>query len=153
MIINWYSSNIDLNNLSRRLRTGYALWLAESERDRQPSLNQMQSSSYFADLAPYVLTMENQGDAEAPAYVLLSAGPKVTQLFGRELAARRVEEVFEETGQSLISEVLQELRTARKPVYCRVTGSPVVAKDVEVIVIPLQHDDAAKELVLAVYDY
>ena len=153
MITNWYSTNIDLNHLSRRLRSTYALWVAESGPDNLPSLEQVRSSALYEELSPFTLVVENQGDATLPKYVFLTAGSKIIELFGRELAAQRVEDVFLEAGQILIEDVFAELRTELSPVHCSVTGSPVVSKDIEVIVMPLRHDDAAKELALAVYDF
>ncbi len=153
MIINWYSTNIDLGNLSQRLRTAYALWISVIEPGELPSLEQIQSSSFYEDLSPYIALTENQGDAKLPKLVRLAAGSKVVELFGADLAAQRLDEVLTEPGQSLAEELFDELRDERKPIHFSVSGSPDISKDVEAIVMPLLHDDAAMELALFVYDF
>ena len=153
MIINWYSTNIDLGKLSQRLRTAYALWVSVHNPGNLPSLTQIQSSSLYEDLSPYIALDENQGDAKLPKLVRLAAGSKVVELFGANLAAQRLDEVLAESGQTLAEEVFDELRNERKPVHFGVSGSPVISKDVEGIVMPLLHDDEAKELALLVYDF
>ena len=153
MITNWYSTNIDLNHLSQRLRIAYALWIAESSPGNLPSLKQIQYSAHYEELSPYIAMIENQGDVKLPQFVILAAGSKVIELFGTELAARKIDDVFTETGRSLVEDVFDDLRNERKPVHCRVSGSPIISKDIEVMVMPLRHNNAAKELALAVYDF
>ena len=153
MITNWYSTNIDLNHISQRLRTAYALWIAESSPENLPSLKKIQSSIHYEELSPYIAMIENQGDVKLPKFVFLAAGPKVIELFGTELVAQNIDDVFTEAGRSLVEEVFDELQSERKPVLCSVSGSPIICEDVEVIVLPLWHDNAAKELALAVYDF
>ncbi len=153
MIINWYSTNIDVNHLSQRLRTAYALWVVESSPGNLLSLKQIQSSTHYEELLPYIAVVENQGDVKLPKFVFLTAGSKVIELFGTELAAQNIDDVFTEAGRSLVEEVFDELRSERKPVLCSVSGSPIISEDIEVIVMPLWNDNAAKELALAVYDF
>ena len=153
MIINWYSTNIDLGNLSQRLRTAYALWVSVCNPDNLPSLEQIQSSSLYEDLAPYIALDENQSDAKLSKLVRLAAGSKVVELYGTDLKAQRLDKVLTESGQLLAEEIFEELRNERKPVHFSVSGSPVISKDVEAIVMPLLHDDAAMELALLVYDF
>ncbi len=152
MIINWYSTHIDLGNLSQRLRTAYALWVSVIDPGNLPNLKQIQSSSFYEDLSPYIALTENQGDAELPKLVRLSAGSKVVELYGADLTGQRLDEVLTDSGQLLAEEIFDELRNQRKPVHFSVSGSPNLSKDVEAIVMPLLHDDAAMELALFVYD-
>ena len=153
MISNWYSTNIDLNHLSRRLRIAYALWIAESSPGNLPSLKRLQSSAHYQELSPYIAIVENQGNVKFPKFVFLTAGLKVVELFGKELTAQNIDHVFTESGRSLVEDVFEELRNEHKPVHCSVLGSPIISDDIEVIVMPLLHDDTARELALAVYDY
>lgn len=153
MISNWYSTNIDLNHLSQRLRIAYALWIAESSPGNLPSLKRLQSSARYQELSPYIAIVENQGNIKLPKFVFLSAGPKVAELFGKELTAENIDDVFTESGRSLVEDVFEELRNERKPVHCSVLGSPIISDDIEVIVLPLLHDNATTELALAVYDF
>ena len=153
MITNWYSTNIDLDYLSQRLRAAYALWVSASSPSKLPSLDQIQSSSVYEDLSPYIAMVEDQGDADHRTFVFSAAGSKVIELFGVDLTARRIDEVFTESGQSLAEEIFAVLRNERKPVLLSVSGSSVVSKDIEVIAMPLLRVDAATELALLVYDF
>ena len=153
MIINWYSTNIDPSKLSQRLRNAYALWVSVSGPGIFPSLEQIQSSGLYEDLSPYIAITENQGDAEHPKLVFLSVGSKVVELYGTDVSDQPLEEVLMESGQSLAEEIFDDLRNERKPVHFSVSGSPVISTDAEAVVIPLAHDDAAKELALLVYDF
>ncbi len=129
------------------------MWISVRSPGELPSLEQIQSSGLYEELSPYIALTENQGDAELPKLVRLAAGSKVVELYGADLVARRLDEVLPESGQSLAEEIFDELRDERKPVHFSVSGSPVISKDVEAIVIPLLHDDAAMELALFVYDF
>jgi hypothetical protein len=51
----------------------------------------------------------------------------------------------EETSRVLLNE--------GKPVHISVAGSEVISDDIEVIQVPLQHDDAAMYLTMLVYDF
>ncbi len=153
MITNWYSTNIDQDYLSQRLRTAYALWISVSSPGKLPSLDQIRSSSLYEDLSPYVAITEDRGDGNLRNVVFLAAGSKVVELFGADPTARRLDEVLTASGQSLGEELFDVLRDERKPVHLKVSGSPVVSKDLEAIVMPLLHDDAAKALTLLVYEF
>ncbi len=153
MIINWYSTHIDLGNLSQRLRTAYALWVSVIDPGILPNLKQIQSSSFYEDLSPYIALTENQGDDILPKLVRLAAGSKVVDLYGADFAAQPLDDVLTESGQLLAEEIFDELRNERTPVLFSVSGSPSTGKDVKAIVMPLLHDDRAMELALFVYDF
>ena len=110
MIINWHSTNIDLSKLSQRLRNAYALWVSVSGPGNLPSLKQVQSSSFYEELSPYMALSENQGDANLPKLVRLVAGSKVVELYGADFAEQRLDEVLTASGQILAIEIFDELR-------------------------------------------
>ena len=76
MIINWYSTHIDLSDLSQRLRIAYALWIASSSPGKLPHLKQIELSHEYEKISPYVALVENQGSAEQPKLTFLTAGLK-----------------------------------------------------------------------------
>ncbi|MFP6749152.1 MAG: PAS domain-containing protein [Alphaproteobacteria bacterium] len=155
MISNWHTTHIQPDSLSRRLKTAYALWLWESVNSpgELPSLKQIQSASLYQNLAPYVAIAEGRSDANIRAYVFSAAGAKVVELFGAELASRRFDEVFTESSQIMAEEARGDQDNERKPIHYAVRDSPNISKDIEVITMPLQHDDAAMNMTWLVYDF
>ena len=118
-----------------------------------PSLKQIQSASLYQNLAPYVAIAEGRSDANIRAYVFSAAGAKVVELFGAELASRRFDEVFTESSQIMAEEARGDQDNERKPIHYAVRDSPNISKDIEVITMPLQHDDAAMNMTWLVYDF
>ncbi len=153
MITNWYSTNIDPDYLSERLRAAYALWLSQSTAKTIPSLVQIRSSGLYGDLALYIAVVEVEGDDEHREFVFTEAGKKVVELFGIELATRRIGDVFTEAGQSLAEEIFAAMRNEKKPVLVSVSDSPIVSDDIKVIQMPVTDNDGSTELALLVYDF
>ena len=153
MIINWYSAIIDPGRLSRRLRTAYVLWLSLGVLDELPSLEQIRSSDHYRDLEPYMAIAEGRGDTDIRDTVFSAAGPKVVELFGMDITARRLDKILTESGQTLAEETFTAMRDEGKPIHLSIAGSPIVSHDIEVIQMPLRHDDKAMHVTMLVYDF
>lgn len=155
MITNWYSTNINPVHLSRRLRIAYALWLWETvnNQDELPSLEQIQSARLYDDISPYTAIAEGRRGGDACAFTYASVGKKIDEVYGRELTALPLGEVLTDAGRTLAAESFAALRKERRPVHLGVQGSPVLSGAIQMIVIPLRHDDDEMELAGLVYDY
>ncbi len=155
MITNWHTTHIEPGSLSQRLKTAYVLWLWETVNhpDELPKLSRIQSSSLYKDLSPYIVVAEGESGGSALAFIITEAGAKVEELFGMELASRRLEEVLTKSDQALAEETAAILRKEQKPVHLSVAGSSVITDDIEVIQMPLRHDNATMEMSLLMYDF
>lgn len=155
MITNWHTTHIEPGSLSRRLKTAYVLWLwvTVNHPDELPSLDQIQSSDLYQDLSPYIVIAVGQSGADASMFTIIVAGSKVEELFGKELTALRFEDILTKSGQALAEETVAILRKEHRPVHLSVAGSSVVSDDLEVIQMPLRHNNPAMEMALLMYNF
>ncbi len=155
MIINWYTANIEPGSLSRLLRTAYVLWLWESLNcdDEPPSLSSIKASPHFDLLSENAVVAQGARGIGGTSFVIVEAGSNVETLFGAKLVGKSFEEILSKSGQALAEETVATLREKRRPVHLSVAGSDVVSKDIEVMQMPLRHEDDAAEMAILVYDF
>ncbi len=155
MITNWYSTNIDPGYLSRRLRIAYAMWLWESVNceDQLPRLEQLQARRLYSEISPFIAIAEGPRGGNLNTFIYASVGAKIEEVYGQKMTARQLDEVLTDTGRALAEESYAALLKERRPVHMGVKGSPVLSKEVEIIVMPLRHENSDMETAGLVYDY
>ena len=129
------------------------MWLSLSSQGELPTLGQVQSSNLYHDLAPYIAITEGQTGADIRHSIFSAAGAKVVELYGKDITTLRLDQVFSDSSQTMAEETSPVLLNEGKPVHISVAGSEVISNDIEVIQVPLQHNDAAMYLTMVVYDF
>jgi hypothetical protein len=64
-----------------------------------------------------------------------------------------MDDILTDAGRTLAAESYAALRKERRPVHLGIRGSPLVSKEIEVIVMPLRHPDEGMELAGLIYEY